>query len=94
MLFKLPDSENIFHYLHLLDLKEIKDIQQKENVIIADKKFTEINDLVVIKKKRLYKIVVPMLLHLHPLEKNHIQFGHLRIYKIINYSSMLLVSDK
>ena len=36
------------------------------------------------KKKDLYKIVVPVSLWLTMLEKTHIQFGYLDIYKMIN----------
>ena len=84
MLSRSPVSENISHHVHMLDLKEIKEFQQKENVIVNGKKLIEINDVIVIKKKSLYKIVVPMSLRLTLLEKTHTQFGHPGIYKMIN----------
>ena len=55
-----PVSENISYHVHMLDLKEIKELQNKENVIVNDKKLIKINDDIVIKKKGLYKIFVPM----------------------------------
>ena len=59
MLSQLTVSENILHHDHMLDLKQIKELQSKENVIFNDKKLTEINDVIAIKKKVLYKIAVP-----------------------------------
>ena len=50
--------QNMSHTM--LDLKEIKELQNKENVIVNDKKLIKINDDIVIKKKGLYKIFVPM----------------------------------
>ena len=84
MLSRQPVVQHLSHALHLLDLKEIKENQQKENVIVNGKKYIEINDVVVIKKKCLYKIVVPMSLRLPLLQKTHTQFGHPGIQKMIN----------
>ena len=69
MLPRLPVSENISHHVHLLDLNGIKELRNKENAIITGKKFIEINDVIVIKKKGLYKIAIPMSLLLSSLEK-------------------------
>lgn len=84
MLSRQPVSENLPHHVHLLDLNEIREIQKKENVIVNGKKYIEVNDVIVVKKKSLYKIVVPMSLRLPLLEKTHTQFGHPGIYKMIN----------
>ena len=69
--------------IHLISTK-LKNFQHKENVIVNGKKLIEINDVIVIKKKSLYKVVVPMSLRLTLLEKIHTQFGHPGIYKRIN----------
>ena len=63
-----PVSENISHHVHLLGLNKIKEILNKENVTADGKKYIEINDLTIIKKRGLYKIVVPMSLRLSLLE--------------------------
>ena len=46
----------------MLDLNEIKELQNKENVTVNGKKNFQINDAIVIKKKGLFKIFVPMFL--------------------------------
>ena len=38
MLSRSPVSENISHHVHMLDLNEIKELQNKENVIVNGKK--------------------------------------------------------
>ena len=60
MLFQSLVSENISHHLHMLDLKKSKKLQNKENVKVNGKKLIKINNVIIIKKKGLYKIVVPM----------------------------------
>ena len=47
--------------------------------LVNGKKLIDINDVIVIKKKSLYKIVVSMSLRLTLLEKTHTQFD-IRIY--------------
>ena len=44
----------------MFDLKEIRELQNKENVIDNGKKFIEVNDVILIKKKGLNKIRIPM----------------------------------
>ena len=83
----LPISENISHHLHPLDLNGIKEVQNTENVKDNGKKNIEINDVIVIKKKCLYKIVVPISLQLSLLKKTYIQFGLPGIYKMINLNT-------
>ena len=60
---RLPGSEHAFYRFYFLGLQETKEIQQKENFTIADKKFIEINDVVAMKKKSFYRIVVPFILY-------------------------------
>ena len=52
-----------------------------EIFMINTKKFIEINDVVVAKKKSLYRIVVQMSLGLFSLEKTYNQFEQSEIYK-------------
>ena len=56
MLSRSPVSENILHHANMLDLKEIKELLTEENVIVNGKNLIEINDVIAIKKKGLYKI--------------------------------------
>ena len=53
----------------MVDLKEIKEFQHKENAIVNGKKLIKINDVIVIKKKGLHKIATPLSLRLTLLEK-------------------------
>ena len=54
------------------DLYEIMELQNKENVIVNGKNLFEIHDVIDIKKKGLYKTVVPLSLQLSLLEKTFI----------------------
>ena len=70
MISQSPVSENLSQHVYRLDLNEIIKILNKENVTADGKKYIEINDVTVIKKKVLFKIVVPMSSRLSLLEKN------------------------
>ena len=84
MLSRSLVSGYVSHHVHMLSLNEIKKFQNKENrllVIVNGKKIIEINDVIAIKKKGLYKSVIPMSLLLYQLEKFHTPFGHPDIHE-------------
>ena len=60
MLSHSPVSKNISRHIHLHDLSEITEVKNKENAIVIGKKFIEVNVVIIIKRKGLYKIVVIM----------------------------------
>ena len=66
---------------HLLQLDEIKQAQKDDNLT---GKFTEINNILCIRKKGFTKIVIPFSLRLKLLKLVHQKFGHPGIQKTIN----------
>lgn len=83
MLSRIPVVHHTQHHkTHLLDLNEIKTQQQHDN--LCGNKYQNINDVIVIKKKNLHKIVIPFSLRRKLLHEAHSQFGHPGIQKMIN----------
>ncbi|GBN35683.1 Retrovirus-related Pol polyprotein from transposon 17.6 [Araneus ventricosus] len=74
MLPRHPTAQYIQHSVHLLELDEIKTHQNLDN--LDNSKYKKINDVVVLKKKNLFKIVVPYSLRRKVLQNAHEQFGH------------------
>ncbi|GFW17500.1 retrovirus-related Pol polyprotein from transposon 17.6 [Trichonephila clavipes] len=73
MLSRHPIAQYIQHSVHLLELNEIKTHQNLDNV--NDPKYKKV-DVFVLKKKNLFKIVVPFSLRTQILKNAHEQFGH------------------
>lgn len=69
------------HASHLLQLKEIEEAQKNDNLT---GNFTEINNVLCLRKKGFTKIVIPFSLRQKLLEMAHKQFGHPGIQKTIN----------
>ncbi|GBM28454.1 Transposon Tf2-9 polyprotein [Araneus ventricosus] len=82
MLSRHPVSHHLQHAVHLLDINEIKTQQKNDN--LCGPKYYEVKDVIVIKKKNLYKIVVPFSLRLKLLNQAHEQFGHPGVQKMLN----------
>ncbi|GBO26401.1 Transposon Tf2-6 polyprotein [Araneus ventricosus] len=82
MLSRHPTAQYIQHSVHLLELDEIKTHQNSENLYYS--KYKKINDVLVLKKKNLFKIVVPFSLRRKVLQNAHEQFGHPGTQKMIN----------
>ncbi|GFT63359.1 transposon Tf2-9 polyprotein [Trichonephila clavipes] len=74
MLSRHPIAQYIQHSVHLLELSEIKIHQNLDNV--NDPKYKRVDDVFVIKKKNLFKIVAPFSLRRKILQNAHEQFGH------------------
>ncbi|GFU81073.1 retrovirus-related Pol polyprotein from transposon 17.6 [Trichonephila clavipes] len=74
MLSRHPIDQYIQHSVHLLELSEIKTHQNLDNV--NDPKYKKVDDVFVLKKKNLFKIVVPFSLRRKILQNAHEQFGH------------------
>ncbi|GBN80895.1 Transposon Tf2-6 polyprotein [Araneus ventricosus] len=82
MLSRHPVSHHLQHAVHLLDINEIKTQQKNDN--LCGPKYHEVKDVIVIKKRNLYKIVVPFSLRLKLLNQAHEQFGHPGVQKMLN----------
>ncbi|GFV46237.1 retrovirus-related Pol polyprotein from transposon 297 [Trichonephila clavipes] len=82
MLSRHPIAQYIQHSVHLLELNEIKTHQNLDNV--NDPKYKKVDDVLVLKKKNLFKIVVPFSLRRQILQNAHEQFGHPGTQKMIN----------
>ncbi|GFT42763.1 hypothetical protein TNCV_2345631 [Trichonephila clavipes] len=82
MLSRHPIAQYIQHSVHLLELNEIKTHQSLDNV--NDPKYKKVDDVFVLKKKNLFKIVVPFSLRRKILQNAHEQFGHPGTQKMIN----------
>ncbi|GFU80115.1 transposon Tf2-11 polyprotein [Trichonephila clavipes] len=82
MLSRHPIAQYIQHSVHLLELNEIKTHQNLNNV--NDPKYKKVDDVFVLKKKNLFKIVVPFSLRRQILQNAHEQFGHPGTQKMIN----------
>ncbi|GBO17752.1 Transposon Tf2-9 polyprotein [Araneus ventricosus] len=82
MLSRHPISHHLQHSVHLLDINEIKTQQKNDN--LCGPKYHEVKDVIVIKKRNLYKIVVPFSLRLKLLNQAHEQFGHPGVQKMLN----------
>ncbi|GBL94051.1 Transposon Ty3-I Gag-Pol polyprotein [Araneus ventricosus] len=82
MLSRHPTAQYIQHSVHLLELDEIKTHQNLDN--LDNSKYKKINDVLVLKKKNLFKIVVPFSLRRKVLQNAHEQFGHSSTQKMIN----------
>ncbi|GBM21911.1 Transposon Tf2-9 polyprotein [Araneus ventricosus] len=82
MLSRHPTAQYIQHSVHLLELDEIKTHQNLDN--LDNSKYKKINDVLVLKKKNLFKIVVPFSLRRKVLRNAHEQFGHPGTQKMIN----------
>ena len=54
------------------------------------KNYSEINDIIVVKKKNLHKIVVPFSLRMKVLNEAHEKFGHPGIQKMTNLITKLV----
>ncbi|GFT61952.1 transposon Tf2-6 polyprotein [Trichonephila clavipes] len=83
MLSRHPIAQYIQHSVHLLELNEIKNHQNLDNV--NDPKYKKVDDVFVLKKKNLFKIVVPFSLKRQILQNAHEQFGHPGTQKMINF---------
>ncbi|GFX53876.1 transposon Tf2-6 polyprotein [Trichonephila clavipes] len=82
MLSRHPIAQYIQHSVHLLELNEIKTHQNFDNV--NDPKYKKVDDVLVLKKNNLFKIVVPFSLRRQILQNAHEQFGHPGTQKMIN----------
>ncbi|GBO38356.1 Transposon Tf2-6 polyprotein [Araneus ventricosus] len=82
MLSRHTVSHHLQHAVHLLDMNEIKTQQKNDN--LCGPKYHEVKDVIVIKKRNLYKIVVPFSLRLKLLNQAHEQFGHPGVQKMLN----------
>ncbi|GBM46244.1 Transposon Ty3-I Gag-Pol polyprotein [Araneus ventricosus] len=82
MLSRHPAAQYIQHSVHLLELDEIKTHQNLDN--LDNSKYKKINDVLVLKKKHLFKIVVPSSLRRKVLQNAHEQFRHPGTQKMIN----------
>ncbi|GBO21470.1 Transposon Tf2-11 polyprotein [Araneus ventricosus] len=82
MLSRHPVSHHLQHAVYLLDINEIKTQQKNDN--LCGPKYHEVKDVIVIKKRNLYKIVVPFSLRLKLLNQAHEQFGHPGVQKMLN----------
>ncbi|GBM53247.1 Transposon Tf2-6 polyprotein [Araneus ventricosus] len=82
MLSRHPVSYHLQHSVHLLDINEIKTQQKNDN--LCGPKYHEVKDVIVIKKRNLYKIVVPFSLRLKLLNQAHEQFVHPGVQKMLN----------
>ncbi|GBM16923.1 Transposon Ty3-I Gag-Pol polyprotein [Araneus ventricosus] len=82
MLSRHPTAQYIQHSIHLLELDEIKTHQNLDN--LDNSKYKKINDVLVLKKKNLFKIVVPFSLRRKVLQNAHEQFGYPGTQKMIN----------
>ncbi|GFT90323.1 hypothetical protein TNCV_193241 [Trichonephila clavipes] len=82
MLSRHPIAQYIQHSVHLLELSEIKTHQNLDNV--NDPKYKKVDDVFVLKKKNLFKIVIPFSLRRKILQNAHEQFGHPGTQKMIN----------
>ncbi|GBL72710.1 Pro-Pol polyprotein [Araneus ventricosus] len=82
MLLRHPTAQYIQHSVHLLELDEIKTHQNLDN--LDNSKYKKINDVLVLKKKILFKIVVPFSLRRIVLQNAHEKFGHPGTQKMIN----------
>ncbi|GFT19899.1 transposon Tf2-6 polyprotein [Trichonephila clavipes] len=74
MLSRHPIAQYIQHSVHLLELNEIRAHQNLDNV--DDHKYKKVDDVFVLKKKNLFKIVVHFSLRRQILQSAHEQFGH------------------
>ncbi|GFW16528.1 transposon Tf2-6 polyprotein [Trichonephila clavipes] len=74
MLSRHHIAQYIQHSVHLLELNEIKTHQNLDNVY--DPKYKKVDDVFSLKKKNLFKIVVPFSLRRQILQNAHEQFGH------------------
>ncbi|GFV46462.1 transposon Ty3-I Gag-Pol polyprotein [Trichonephila clavipes] len=81
MLSRHPIAQYIQHSVHLLELNEKKTHQNLDNV--NDPKYKKVDDVFVLKKKNLFKIVVPFSLRRKILQNAHEQFGHPSTQKTI-----------
>ncbi|GBN06441.1 hypothetical protein AVEN_78134-1 [Araneus ventricosus] len=82
MLSRHPTAQYIQHSVHLLQLDEVKTHQNLDN--LYNSKYKEINDVLILKKKNLFKIVVPFSLRRKVLQNAHEQFRHPGTQKMIN----------
>ncbi|GFX92999.1 hypothetical protein TNCV_139431 [Trichonephila clavipes] len=86
MFSRHPVAHRLQHSSHLLDIKEIKTHQKNDNR--CGPKYNEINDVIVIKKKNLHKIIIPFSLRLKLLNQAHEQFGLPGVQKMLNLISL------
>ncbi|PRD19841.1 UNVERIFIED_CONTAM: hypothetical protein NCL1_56244 [Trichonephila clavipes] len=81
MLSRHPIAQYIQYSVYLLKLNEIKTHQNIDN--INDPKYKKNDDVFVLKKKYLFKIVVPFSLRRKNLQNAHEQFEHPGTEKMI-----------
>ncbi|GFU68326.1 transposon Tf2-9 polyprotein [Trichonephila clavipes] len=72
-------AHHLQHSSHLLGINEIKTHQKNHN--LCGPKYPEIKDVIVIKKKKMHKIVIPFSLRLKLLNQAHEQFGQPGVQK-------------